>query len=186
MQMLNSPQRYGAVVQVMHWATVVLVLLAWLLGTFGDDLPRGAARDAGLFIHMSAGLLVLAILVLRLLWRAVDAPPEPEKTVLGPWLDRAGRLAHGVLYLLLVAVPIAGIASQFARGRPVPLFGLAQIPSPWIGDRAFAHSVTEVHELLANALLAVAAVHALAALVHHYLFRDRTLTRMLPGRAPTA
>ena len=181
MQMLNTPQRYGAVVQTMHWATVVLVILAWLLGMFGDDLPRGTARNAGLFIHMSAGLLVLGILVLRLLWRVVDAPPAPEKTALGPWLDRAGRLAHLVLYLLLVAVPIAGIAAQFARGRPLPLFGVMQIASPWAADRAFARSVTEVHELLANALMAVAVVHAAAALAHHYLFRDRTLARMLPG-----
>ena len=181
MQMRNTPQRYGAVVQTMHWATVVLVVLAWLLGMFGDDLPRGTARNAGLFIHMSAGLLVLGILVLRLLWRMIDAPPAPEATLLGPWLDRAGRFAHLVLYVLLVAVPIVGIASQFARGRPVPLFGLGLIASPWAADRAFARSVTEVHELLANTLLAVACLHAAAALAHHYLFRDRTLTRMLPG-----
>jgi cytochrome b561 len=181
MQVFNTPQRYGAVVQVLHWATVILVVAAWLLGTFGDDLPRGAARDAGLYIHMTAGLTVIAIVVLRMLWRTVDAPPAPEKTPLGPWLDRAGRLAHVVLYVLLIAVPAVGIAAQFARGRPVPLFGLGEIPSPWAADRAFARSVTEVHELLANTLLAVACLHAAAALAHHWLFRDRTLARMLPG-----
>ena len=184
MKVFNTPQRYGAVVQLMHWATVVLVVLAWLLGTLGDELPRGVVRDAGLFIHMSAGLLVLAILDLRLVWRMIDPSPLPEKTALGPWLDRAGRLTHIVLYVLLLAVPVAGIAAQFARGRPLPLFGLAQIASPWAADRAFAHTVTEVHELLANALLAVAGLHALAALAHHYLLRDRTLARMLPGARP--
>lgn len=181
MQVFNTPQRYGAVVQVLHWATVILVVAAWLLGTFGDDLPRGAARDAGLYIHMTAGLTVIAIVVLRMLWRTVDAPPAPEKTPLGPWLDRAGRLAHVVLYVLLIAVPAVGIAAQFARGRPVPLFGLGAIASPWAADRAFSRSVTEVHELLANTLMAVACLHAAAALAHHWLFRDRTLTRMLPG-----
>jgi cytochrome b561 len=181
MQVFNTPQRYGAVVQVLHWATVILVVAAWLLGTFGDDLPRGAARDAGLYIHMTAGLTVIAIVVLRMLWRTVDAPPAPEKTPLGPWLDRAGRLAHVVLYVLLIVVPAVGIASQFARGRPVPLFGLGEIASPSAADRTFARSVTELHELLANALMAVACLHAAAALAHHWLFRDRTLTRMLPG-----
>jgi cytochrome b561 len=83
--------------------------------------------------------------------------------------------------VLLIAVPAVGIAAQFARGRPVPLFGLGEIPSPWAVDRAFARLVTEVHELLANTLLAVACLHAAAALAHHWLFRDRTLTRMLPG-----
>lgn len=181
MRIFNTAERYGPVVQFMHWATVILVVCGWLLGTFGDDLPRGAVRNAGLFIHMSAGLLVLGILVLRLLWRVIDTPPAPEKTPLGPRLDHAGRLAHVILYALLVAVPLAGIAAQFARGRPIPMFGIGQIASPWVADRAFAHSVTEVHELLANALMAVAALHAAAALAHHYLFRDRTLARMLPG-----
>jgi cytochrome b561 len=181
MQVFNTPQRYGAVVQMLHWATVILVVAAWLLGTFGDDLPRGAARDAGLYIHMTAGLTVIAIVVLRMLWRTVDTPPAPEKTPLGPWLDRAGRLAHVVLYVLLIVVPAVGIAAQFARGRPVPLFGLGEIASPWAADRAFSRSVTELHELLANTLMAVACLHAAAALAHHWLFRDRTLTRMLPG-----
>lgn len=181
MQIFNSPQRYGAVVQFLHWATALLVVIAWLLGTFGDDLPRGAARNTGLFIHISAGLAVLMMVIVRMLWRLADTVPPPEVTPLGAWLDRAGRLAHLVLYALLVAVPVVGIVSQFARGQPLPLFGLGQIASPWAADRAYAHSVTEVHELLANVLLAIAAVHAAAALAHHWLLRDRTLKRMLPG-----
>jgi cytochrome b561 len=183
MQVFNSPQRYGAVVQCLHWTTALLVVAAWLLGTFGDDLPKGAARNAGLFVHISAGLAVLAIIAVRVLWRFVDPPPPPVETPLGAWLDRAGRLAHLTLYLLLVAVPIVGIVTQFARGQPLPLFGLGQIASPWPADRAFAHSVKEVHELLANALVAIAGVHAAAALAHHWIFRDRTLERMLPGKA---
>jgi cytochrome b561 len=181
MQILNSPQRYGAVVQGLHWATVLLVIAAWLLGTFGDDLPKGAARDTGLFIHTSAGLAVLLIVVVRMLWRLADAPPPAEATPFGVWLDRAGQAAHVALYSLLVALTVAGIVALFARGKPLPLFGFGSIASPWAADRAFAHSVTEVHEFLANALLALAAVHAGAALVHHWVFRDRTLKRMLPG-----
>jgi cytochrome b561 len=61
------------------------------------------------------------------------------------------------------------------------LFGLSQIPSPWLADRAFARSAKEVHEVLANALVILAGLHAAAALVHHWIFRDRTLVRMLPG-----
>ena len=134
MQVFNTPQRYGAVVQVLHWATVILVVAAWLLGTFGDDLPRGAARDAGLYIHMTAGLTVIAIVVLRMLWRTVDAPPAPEKTPLGPWLDRAGRLAHVVLYVLLIAVPIAGYFA-ISYGRYLEVFG---VPLPAITEKSDA------------------------------------------------
>jgi cytochrome b561 len=181
MQIFSTPQRYGAVVQAMHWFTALCVFAAWVLGTVGDDLPRGLARDAGLFAHMSLGLAVALVLAMRLAWRIVDTPPPPETTPLGPWLDRAGRFAHVVIYVLLAAVPATGIVAQFARGRAIPLFGLGSIESPWAADRAFAHSVTEVHEFLANLLLAVVALHAAAALVHHWLLRDRTLLRMLPG-----
>jgi cytochrome b561 len=70
---------------------------------------------------------------------------------------------------------------QFARGDSLSLFGLFDIASPWARDKTFAHSVKEIHEVLAHALLAVASFHAAAALVHHWVFRDRTLVRMLPG-----
>lgn len=183
MQIFNTPQRYGAVVQFLHWTTAALVVVAWLLGTFDDVLPKGAARNAGLFIHISAGLAVLMIVAVRLLWRLVDLPPSPEVTPLGAWLDRAGRIAHVALYALLVAVPVTGIVAQFARGQPLPLFGFGEIASPWVADRAFARLVKEPHELLSNLLLVLAGVHAAAALAHHWLPHDRTLKRMLPGTA---
>ena len=114
------------------------------------------------------------------------AAPEPNEfgRWLGAFADPAARLAHYTLYALLIAVPIAGIVAQFARGNALPLFGIAEIPSPWIRDRAFAHNVTEIHEILANALVIVAGFHAAAALVHHFVFRDNTLIRMLPGGKP--
>ena len=179
MQLRNSAEAYGAVARTLHWLTVALVILAWLLGQFGDVFPRGPARAAGLFVHMSAGLIVLTLLALRLLWRFSDPPPAPEVTALGLWGDRAATLAHWLLYALLLATPVAGISLQFARGNPVPIFGLFTIASPWAADRAFARSVGSVHETLANALVILALMHAAAALLHHFVFRDRTLLRML-------
>jgi cytochrome b561 len=181
MNLRNSGTHYGAVAQSLHWVTVVLVMTGWLLGTFGDDLPEGAARATGLFVHISAGLAVIAIVVLRLLWRIGNPPPTPERTPLGDWTDRAARFAHYALYVLLLAVPISGIFVQFARGDALPIFGVFDIVSPWSADRAFARSGKEFHELLANALVILVALHVGAALVHHWLFRDRTLLRMLPG-----
>lgn len=180
MQWRNSTEGYGAVPQVMHWITVAVVILAWFLGQFDDIFPKGEARAASLYIHISAGLAVVGILVLRLFWRLADPPPPSERTILGEWLDRIGRLTHYVLYALLIAAPISGVVLQFARGDSLPLFGLTEIASPWASDRAFARSVKEVHEVTANALVIIAALHAAAALVHHWVLRDRTLLRMLP------
>jgi cytochrome b561 len=188
MRMRNTPDGYGAVAQGLHWLTVLLVVAAWGLGVGNDALPRGAPRAAGLTAHLTLGLAVIVVTALRLGWRAFDPSPQPTYTRFGGWnfaslIGLGARLAHGGLYLLLVAVPVVGIVLQFARGGGLPLFGFGEIASPWPADRAFAHNVKEVHELLAHGLMALAGLHAAAALVHHIVFRDRTLAMMLPGRA---
>ena len=186
MQLLNSSTRYGLIAQSLHWIVVVLVVLTWLLGIFGDAFPRGPARDTGLYIHISAGLVVIALTALRLLWRLVDRSPPPEETeygawAFGAWTELGAKMAHLALYILLIAVPVVGIAVQFARGDALSIFGLFDIASPWRADRAFAGSLKEIHEVLAHGMMAVAGLHAAAALVHHWVFGDRTLARMLPG-----
>jgi cytochrome b561 len=181
MQIRNSALRYGDVAQALHWVVAALIVVAWVVGTFGDDLPKGAARSAGLFVHVSAGSAILGLVAGRFLWRMGNPPPPHERTPLGAWADHAATLMHYALYALLVAAPVAGIVVQFARGDALPFFGLFEIASPWPADRAFAHSVKEVHEVLANGVVILASMHAAAALVHHWVFRDRTLLRMLPG-----
>lgn len=180
MHVRNSSDGYGAVAMTLHWAVVILVFCAWLTGQFGDALPRGPQREAAEFIHIFLGLAILALVAARLFWRLVD-PLPPEDPAIGRWSERAARAIHYIMYALLVAAPIAGIVLQFARGHALPVFGLAEIASPWAADRSFAHNVKEVHETLANALLLLVGLHAAAALVHHYVLHDRTLTRMLPG-----
>jgi cytochrome b561 len=88
-----------------------------------------------------------------------------------------------MLYALLLAVPLIGIIVQLKRGNALPVFGAWNFASPWPTDRSTARNLLEVHELLANALLILAGIHAVAALIDHYVFRDRTLVRMLPGAA---
>ncbi len=171
MSLRNSADRYGAVSQALHWLVAVLVVAAWLTGQFGDALPRGAAREAGLLAHIFMGLAIVALVVARLLWRLGDPPPRLESSALGRWLDRAGQLTHYALYALLVAVPLVGIVLQFARGEALPVFGLIEIASPWAADRTFARNVREVHETLANIMMVLALLHAAAALFHHLVLR---------------
>jgi len=181
MYIRNTPEHYGLVTLALHWTTVILVVLAWGLGQGGDLLPAEGARAAGLFVHISAGLAVILLTVMRLLWRIVDPAPAAIPTPFGVLGDFAAKLGHGLLYILLVVVPVTGIIVQFARGHALPVFGIVEIASPWAADRTFARSVMGAHELLANALMVIALLHALAALLHHWLLRDRTLRRMLPG-----
>ncbi len=175
---------YGPVAKTLHWITVLLVIVAWTLGMFGDEFSEGPARDSGLLFHIWIGLIVLVIALVRIPWRVANPPPKVLSTEFGKWLvewtDPASRVVHYVLYGLLVLVPLFGIVLQFARGHALPLFGVAAIPSPWLADKTFAHNVKEVHEILANLLVIVAAFHMTAALVHHIVFGDSTLRRMLP------
>ena len=183
MRARNSSVHYGAVAMALHWVVLALVLLSWAFGQFGDELPRGAARAAGLFVHISTGLAIVVLVIARLAWRLVDPPPGGEASFVGKWGDWSSRAVHYALYALLVIIPVVGIAVQFARGKALPVFGLFEIASPWQADRAFAHDLKEVHETLANGMMILIGLHAAAALVHHFVLGDRTLARMLPGPA---
>jgi cytochrome b561 len=184
MRLANSKTQYGAAPQILHWLTALFVICGWLLGTFLDDLPKGPIRSSGLVIHMTLGQFVVVFLIARLVWRMANPPPPPEPTRFG-WLQQAiAAFTHYVLYTLLVAVPFMGILVQLKRGHALPLFGIWDLNSPWPVDRAMAKNLLKVHEYLADALLLLAGVHAAAALMHHYLFEDRTLLRMLPGVSP--
>jgi cytochrome b561 len=180
MPVRNSPDRYGAIPKAFHWLTVVLVIAGWLLGQFIDDMPK-AMHHTVLVTHIAIGTTILLLLIMRLSWRFIDPPPPREQTALGRIADIGAQSAHYALYALLVTIPILGILVQFTRGNALPIFGLLEIPSPWLRDRALAKSLLEIHEWLANALIVVASLHGAAALLHHFVLGDRTLRRMLPG-----
>ena len=175
---------YGPVAKTLHWVTVLFVVIAWTLGMFGEELSEDSAQGSALLTHIWIGLTILVVALVRIPWRVANPPPKIVPTEFGRWLiewtDPASRLMHYVLYGLLVVVPAFGIALQFAQGHSLPLFGLGEIPSPWLADKAFAHSVKEVHEISANILVILAVFHMAAALVHHVVFGDNTLRRMLP------
>lgn len=177
----NDAQGFGSIAKLLHWTAAASVLAAWLIGVVDDDPFPKTWKGAILFTHISFGLLALATLLGRLGWRLADPAPAEIATRFEPWMGVAALAAHVLLYALLLTVPLSGIVLQFARGQAVPLFGLYEIASPWVRDRAFARSVKEVHEIFAHMLLVLAVLHAAAALVHHHVLKDDTLARMLPG-----
>lgn len=160
-----------------HWLTAGLVALQWVGAHYIDAFPRGPLRVDARATHITLGVLLILILGARLWWRGhggrTPAPVGP------PAMRGLARATHALLYALVAAVLAAGIANAWIRGDD--MFGLFRIPSLAPGDRALRSLVEEVHEWLANAVLIVAGLHALAALVHHLVLKDATLRRMLPG-----
>jgi cytochrome b561 len=180
------PRRYDTVSVFLHWSIGIGIIAIALLELLrGGLFPKGSVMREGLkAFHEPAGTVIFALILVRLLWRSLHNPPELPETML-PWERLAAKLTHLLLYGLMVAIPLVGMAATFARGRPID-FGLFQVSLP-LGSgisRSGARSLKELHEFLGQAVLAVAFVHAAAALWHHYVRRDDVLTRMLPAPAP--
>ena len=159
----------------LHWLTAVLVLILWMIGTFLEDLlPKGTLRSGIWSAHFDVGFAVAALIVGLVVWRRTRGRSLPVADP-GP-LHRLAKATHVALYVLLFAVVGLGIANAVVRG--VPLVG--SIALPQLGDAAWRRPLTQWHGLAANILMALALFHAAAALVHHYLWHDTILRRMLP------
>lgn len=162
---------------LLHWLTAALVVALWCIGQTVDWAPRGALRVDYRSLHILLGVSLAVVLVARIAWRiGWGGMLAPLQT--GPLLAVA-RGIHWVLYALLILAVALGITNVWARGDAV--FNLFTVPQLVPGDRALVHRIEGWHALAANAVLIVAGLHAAAALFHHYVLRDATLRRMLPG-----
>jgi cytochrome b561 len=172
--------RYSRFAQWLHWVTAILVLIAFIVGEGGpEDRVYSAERAGQLRLHESLGLSVLLIVVVRVLWRVVD--PAPEEPPVPAWMRWAAATGHGLLYLLLFAVPLTAIIGAWSEGHALTTY-LGAI-GPWFGwSHDFGASISDLHTWLGDAILWLAGVHAVAALGHHFLLKDRVLVSMLPWK----
>lgn len=160
----------------LHWATVAFVVALWVIGQTTDWLPRGPLRNGLWAIHVVLGFALGFVLITRIAWRAHFGRVLPPADTGA--LHAIAKATHYTLYLLLAAVILTGIVNASYRG--FNLFGLWSVPQFGTGDAATRRSINEWHELAANLTLLVAFVHAVAALVHQYVWRDHLLNRMKP------
>ena len=181
-----APTRYGRVAQLFHWATAILVLISFIYGPGGpEDRVYAITRDPERRLHETLGLCVMALAVLRVLWRLFDQ--RPTTPPMARWMHITSRVVQGLLYLLLFAVPLTAIAGAWLGGHPLTLLGGVDIP-PWVREsHDVGVTIAELHGWLGDAILWLAGLHAAAAIYHHLFLRDAVLVSMLPGRvsAPT-
>ena len=179
MALRNTTRRWGAVAQLLHWLIVIFVITQFTLFALFDDLPAGARKLTLLARHKSVGITILMLALLRLAWRSANPTPELPDT-LKPYERRLARFTHGLLYGLLFAVPLAGWTASSARGFPVSWFGLFTLPDLVPKNKGLYDTLLDTHAFLAWTLGAVAIIHLLAALKHHFVLKDDVLRRMLP------
>lgn len=180
MTLKNTPGRWGSVSQSLHWLIALLILGLGVVGLIMGDLPRTPKYFWVYTMHKSLGVTVLALMLVRLGWRLYAGAPKPVPGT-PTWQERLANLTHGLLYLLILAVPLSGWIYDSASGlRPFKLFGLMVMPKLTSPDEELSRLSNTAHEWLFWLLIAVVLVHAGAALYHHMFKRDATLARMLP------
>jgi cytochrome b561 len=172
---------YTGKAKALHWLIVALLIaqftFAWTMPHIGRNTPITTLIS----LHFTFGITILAVALVRLLWRLGHGEPEPEGGM-RPWQITITRIVHWLLYILLLVVPVLGWINASWRNMPVVMFGLelpkliaARAPGwQWTGD---------VHGLLANyAMLILVGFHVLVGAYHYFIRRDGVLQRMLPSR----
>ena len=168
--------RYDTTTIIFHWITAILVTTQWLGAQIIDWFPKGAPRVDARSVHITCGVLLVFILLARLIWRATKGRRLPLADSAA--LSVIAKGAHWGLYALLTAMLLVGLALTWTRGDSI--FNLFTLPKFDPGNKALADQVQEVHATIGWIIVAVAGLHASAALFHRYVLRDTVLSRMLP------
>lgn len=170
------PRTYDKTTILFHWVSVAIILGLWVIGQTIDFYPKGDPRIVMRSLHITFGIVLAVLLVMRIGWRfggGVRLPPAVA--------GASGKLAtgaHHLLYLLMAAVVLVGIAAVWIRGDNI--FNLFQVPAFDPANKQLRKDIVEWHGLLANSLLVLAGLHALIAIWHHKVNKDDVLRRMLP------
>jgi cytochrome b561 len=175
---------YDNVAIALHWATAVLVVTQFALAETWDWFAK-PTQESMQSVHISLGVLLTAVVLARIAWRLI--PGHQMSSLEVGWVRLASKSVHYLLYAFLVVQAGLGFGFRWAQGHPVGFFGLFGIPGPFgAADRPTRHLIHDLHEKVGWAIIIIAALHAAAALYHHYVLKDRVLERMLPGGAHAA
>jgi cytochrome b561 len=175
----EKPARYSVTAQIFHWLIAALIITQFVLAKMQEHLPLGVRKLALLARHKSVGMTILMLAILRLAWRLRHrAPPLPS--AMRPYERWAAQATHAAFYVLLFAMPLTGWMMSSAKNYSVSWFGLFTWPN-LIGKNEQAFEVLRsTHDIMSNVLFAIAVLHILAALKHHFWDRDDVLLRMIP------
>ena len=178
---IPSAQRYSTASIAMHWLMVLVFIGLYAAINLTEIFPEGEAGAAGrqwaMDTHFFLGLLVFALVWLRLLFRLRGITPPIVHTP-PVWHEKLAKLAHVALYAMMVLMPLAGLAVVNGHGHPDSLFGVA-LPALLTDNESWGHTAMRLHELGGNVGYFLIGAHAVAALFHHYMVKDNTLRRML-------
>ena len=176
---MSDRLHYGTPAKVFHWLIVALLLIQFPIGWLMPDVHAGPPGAAMTF-HVSFGILILAVIVLRLVWR-ISHPVAPESS-LPPWQRVSSEAVHWLLYILVLATTVSGWLFASARGWSLSLFYAIPWPMLMSKNALAVKSMDGWHQDAEWALLIAIGIHVAVALLHIFVYRDRIMQRMLPER----
>lgn len=176
--MKNSENGYGWPHIAIHWLVALTVLSLFIVGLWMVGLSYYSPwYHRAPMIHQSVGVILVAVTLFRLFWRRYAGTPVSLSNHKA-WEKRIAKLTHGILYLLIISMVFSGYLIATAKGQPFSFFGLP-IPAVVTGIENLEHNAANFHEVIAFAIVIIAALHGLAAIKHHFIDKDITLKRML-------
>ena len=180
MPLRNTKYTFGSATKFFHWIIGLLIIGMLAMGLIMTRLSDQVLRRELYNIHKSLGLTILGLIILRILWRAINrAPKYPDSIPL--WEQKVAHLAHALLYILMIAMPLSGWIMSTASGHPISFWGLFQFGLPGIeANRNVTKLFNQIHEYIGYTLIVVIVIHVLSALKHHFLGKNKVLRRMLP------
>ena len=182
--MSTTPQttdnaRYSSIAIAFHWLLALLICASFAVGLYMTSLAFSPQRLKLYNWHKWAGVTILALSALRLLWRLTHKAPRLPDTM-PAWQKWASHVSHGALYVFFFAVQLTGWAYSSAAGFPIVWFGVLPLPDFVDKNRELAELIKPLHWMAAYGLATVVVVHIAAAIKHHFIDRDNILRRMLP------
>jgi len=178
---MNAVMRYSTPAIVLHWLMALLIFAGFPLGLYMVDLPLSPDKLKLYSYHKWIGITVLMLAAIRLSWRLTHTPP-PLPARVAAWQRHASAIVHGLLYLLMIAIPLSGWLMSSAKGFQTVWFGVLPLPDLIGKDKALGELLAEVHKILNFTLLGLVVLHVGAALQHHFIERQPFLQRMGWGK----
>jgi cytochrome b561 len=175
-QRSTEESRFSAFARWQHGLMAALIVLTIAVGAYMENILPLSDRFRAYALHKSLGITVLALLLIRVAWRLRAKPKLPAE--LQGWQLYAARVSHGLLYLLMLIVPVSGWLMNSAANFPLQWFGLVNLPALVARNPALKSTFATVHSWLAWTLTAVIVIHLLAALKHHFVDRNNILSNM--------
>jgi cytochrome b561 len=171
---------------VLHWLLGAALVGLFVMGSYMADLPISPIRLKLFNWHKWAGICVLTLSLLRLVWRLTHRPPSLPADIqshMPAWQRVAHHATQYAMYALFFVVPLVGWAYSSAAGFPVVVFGVLPLPDFVAANKDLAELIKPWHEFSANALAALVVLHVAAALKHQWIDKHALLQRMLPSRS---